>query len=277
MTDSVNDNIIDAQNDGLKVRSRQPFTDIHCHCLPGLDDGPATMAESLGLCRELAAEGITTVVATPHQLGRFKDRNEAARVREAVRCLNETLENSGVPLNILPGGEVRVDERICQLLEDDKIMTLADSGKYILLELPCQVSVNITPLLTELASMGVQCVISHVERIAPFIAQRQMLLTWLDHLAHVQITASSLVGDLGPEIQRVAWDFLRSGLATLVATDSHDINGRRPRMRVAFGLISSRVGKDLAHLVCIENPSRVINGQNVLPVPLVYNQQEVDR
>ena len=276
MTCSVDDNMNNTQNDRFKGRRWEGFTDIHCHCLPGLDDGPSTVSEAFGLCQALAAEGIATVVATPHQIGRFEGRNEAASVREAVHRLNQTLKNNGVPLNILPGSEVRVDERVCQFLEDDKIMTLADSGRYILLELPCQVSIDITPLLTELDSMGVQCVISHVERIAPFVAQRRIQLTWLDHSAHMQITASSLMGDFGPEIQRAAWSFLNSGWAALVATDSHNIDFRRPRMKAAFQRISTRLGEDFAHLVCIENPSRVVNGQDIVPVSL-YDQQEVER
>ena len=276
MIDSVNSNIIDAENDHLKKHRWEKFTDIHCHCLPGLDDGPATMAESLGLCRRLAAEGIATVVATPHQLGRFEGCNEAARVREAVGALNESLTNSGVPLKVVPGGEVRVDERICEFLEADKILTLADGGRYILLELPYQVFIDIEPLLTELASMGIKSVISHAEKIAPLATHHQVLHRWLEHSAHLQITASSLVGDFGPEVQKTAWHFLTSGLATLVATDSHDINGRRPRMRAAFERISTRLGEDIARLACIENPSRVINGRDILPISLC-DQQEADR
>ncbi len=276
MIDSVNGNTIDTQNDHFKRHKWGKFTDIHCHCLPGLDDGPATMSESLALCRRLAAEGIATVVATPHQLGRFEGCNESASVREAVHSLNESLRSSSVPLNVVPGGEVRVDERVCQLLRADKILTLADGGMYILLELPHQVFIDIEPLLTELASMGIHSVISHAEKIAALATQHQVLLRWLEHSAHLQITASSLLGDFGSEVQKVAWGFLTSGLATLVATDSHDINGRRPRMRDAFGRISTKLGEKIARLVCIENPSRVINGQDILPVSL-YNQHEVDR
>ncbi|TKJ34784.1 MAG: hypothetical protein CEE38_16625 [Planctomycetes bacterium B3_Pla] len=268
--------MIDARNNQLEVRSRQRFTDIHCHCLPGLDDGPATMAESIALCRLLAREGMATVVATPHQFGRFKDCNTAARVREAVRHLNETLKNNCVLLNILPGSEVHIDERICRLLEDDTIMTLADGGKYILLELPRQVSIDITPLLAELAQMNIQCIISHVERIAPFVARPRTLVRWIDHCGHLQITASSLVGDFGSKIQRAAWSILESGWAALVATDSHDTHFRRPRMGVAFQLISARLGKDIAHRVCIENPSRVVKGRDIAPVS-ICDLQEAER
>jgi protein-tyrosine phosphatase len=276
MTDYSDNNMNNTQNYDFKGKAWKGFTDIHCHCLPNLDDGPSTVSEAFILCQGLAAEGIVTVVATPHQIGRFEGLNEAANIREAVHRLNEMLKNKGVPLNILPGSEVYLDERICQFLEEDKIITLADNGRYILLELPCQISIDITPLLKELAVIGVQCIISHAERIAPFVAQRQVVLTWLDHSAHIQITASSLMGDFGPEIQRTAWSFLSSGRAALVATDSHNIDCRRPRMKAAFRRISTRLGKDIAHLVCIENPSRVVNGQDVLPVSR-NALQEVDR
>jgi protein-tyrosine phosphatase len=276
MANSINENMIDAQNDQLEVSGRQQFTDIHCHCLPGLDDGPATTAESIVLCWLLAREGIGTVVATPHQFGRFKDSNTATKIRVAIHCLNKTLKNSDIPLNVLPGSELHVDERICRLLDDDEIMTLADGGKYILLELPHQVSIDITPLLADLASMGIQCIISHVERIAPFAAQPRTLAMWLDHCAHLQVTASSLVGDFGSKVQRAAWNILNSGWVALVATDSHDIQFRRPRMEAAFQLISARLGKDVAHRVCIENPLRVVEGLDIIPVS-VHGLQEVER
>jgi protein-tyrosine phosphatase len=219
---------------------------------------------------------MATVVATPHQFGRFKNYNTAARVRDAVRHLNETLKNYDVPLNILPGNEVHIDERICRFLDSDEIMTLADGGEYVLLELPCQVSIDITPLLADLASMGVQCIISHVERIAPFTARPRTLARWIEHGAHLQITASSLAGDFGSNVQRAAWNILNSGWVALVATDSHDTHFRRPRTGAAFQLISARLGKDVAHRVCIENPSRVVKGQDIVPVS-VYGLQEVER
>ncbi|OHB60362.1 MAG: hypothetical protein A2167_00395 [Planctomycetes bacterium RBG_13_46_10] len=277
MTDSVRENLIDGENGSLYVNNKwERFTDIHCHCLPGLDDGPSTMKEALALCRMLAAEGIATIVATPHQLGRFESFNEAATVREAVNNLNESLKNNAIPVEVVPGGEVRVDERICKLLESDRILTLADGGKYLLLELPYQVFIDIEPLLIELASMDIQSIISHAERILPTAAQSNLLLHWLDQSAHFQITASSLLGDFGPEAQRAAWDFLTSGRAALVATDSHDIDSRKPRMRTAFRHISDKLGKELAHLVCIENPLRVINGRDILPLSLC-DQKEIDR
>jgi len=214
----------------------------------------------------LIEDNIRTVITTPHQLGRFEDCNQPSYVRELVSGLNEQLQNNGIALSALPGGDVRVDERICRLLEDDKILTLADGGKYILLEFPHQVFMNIEPLLVELDSLGIQAVISHPERHPVLAKQPGILLKWLEHSAHLQLTAASLLGQFGLEAKNAAWNFLSSGWACLVATDSHDLDTRRPCMKRAFEHISIKLGPKIARLVCVENPSRVLKGQNIVPI-----------
>jgi protein-tyrosine phosphatase len=273
MINSVNNNIIHTEDNHLKG---QRFTDIHCHCLPGLDDGPANMTEALVLCKALVADGITNVIATPHQLGRFDGCYNADKIREAVARLNKTLKKKSIPLTVLPGADVRVDERIPQLLESDSILTLSDGGKYILLELPYEIFVDIEPLLKELISLEVMPIISHPERHIALCRQPKVILKWLNIGAQLQITASSFLGDFGSEAQRATWHFLCSGWAILVATDAHDTNVRRPQMRAAFECISKILSEDIARLVCIENPSRVVNGRDILPVP-VHKLVETNR
>ncbi|MCX5636908.1 MAG: hypothetical protein NTX52_04340 [Planctomycetota bacterium] len=243
--------------------NREHYVDIHCHCLPGLDDGPATTFESLALCQALVNDGITTVIATPHQLGRFSECNEAAQIREAVLALNEELKANDIALAIVPGADVRVDERICQLLGADKVLTLADGGKYILLELPHEVFIDIEPLLVDLAFMGIQAIISHPERHLGLAKEPDILLKWLKYPAYLQVTAGSLLGNFGPAAQKFGWRLLSSGWASLVATDSHNLDGRRPCISVAFEDISERLGETVARLVCIENPLRVLKGQDI--------------
>lgn len=242
---------------------REHFIDIHCHCLPAIDDGPETLQESITLCRALLKDGITHVIATPHQLGRYGDYNEAVRVREQVDILNVELENNDINLHIVPGGDVRVDERICQLIEGDKVLTLADHGKYILLELPHEIFIDIEPLLIELSNMGIQAIVSHPERHPIMARQPELLLKWLDRSAHLQLTCASLLGDFGTGAKKAAWYLLSRGWASFVATDSHDLSGRRPRMKAAYERISTRLGRSMARLVCIENPLRVLRGKEV--------------
>ena len=265
------------------------YIDIHCHCLPAVDDGPATVTEALALCRALVDDCVTTAIATPHQLGRFSGCNDAEYIREKVSAFNEELKKNDVALTVVPGADVRVDERICQLIEDDKILTLADGGKYILLELAPQVFIDIEPLLIELGSLGVQAIISHPERHPILAAQSNMSLysrtqssafgaplKWLEHSVHLQITAASLLGRFGPMSQRAAWQFLSAGWASLVATDAHDLHTRGPCMKAAFERISAELGQAVARLVCIENPLRVLKGQDIEVVSL-YKYKQVQR
>ncbi len=239
------------------------YVDIHCHCLPAVDDGPATKYEALALCQLLVDDGITAVMATPHQLGQFDGNNEAPEIRKAVLTLNEELETHQIPLTVMPGGDIRLDERICQLIKADKILTLADGGKYILLEFPSEVLIDIEPLLVELSCQDIQVIISHPERHFVLRRQPEVLPKWLRHSAHLQVTAGSLLGEFGPSAERAAWHLLRAGWVSLVATDSHNLSNRRPRMRAAFNSISRKMGQVSAHRVCIENPLRVLEGRNI--------------
>lgn len=223
------------------------YIDIHCHCLPGIDDGPVTKTQSIALCQALVEDGVATVIATPHQLGRFSDCNEATQIRENVSALNEDLKINKIPLIVMPGADVRVDERICDLLEADRILTLADGGKYILLELPHEVFIDITPLLTGLASMGIQAIISHPERHPILVNEPDILLKWQKLSSHLQVTSASLHGQFGLTAQKAAWNFLKSGWVSFIATDSHDLEVRKPCMKSAFELISMELGDPIAH------------------------------
>jgi protein-tyrosine phosphatase len=265
MITSANDNSQESKENSSEKCGKQKYIDIHCHCLPAVDDGPDTMSDALALCRNLVDDDITTVIATPHQLGRFDNCNEAVQIREAVATLNKELKKNCVPLTVMPGGDIRVDERICKLLEADKILTLADGGKYILLELPHQNFIDIEPLLIELSSLGIQTIISHPERHYFLAKQPEILRKWRRHSNHLQITTASLLGKFGSMASETAWHFLSSGLAVLVATDSHDLNSRRPYMKAAFERISIKLGQSIASIVCIENPLRILKGQNVIP------------
>ncbi len=239
------------------------LVDIHCHCLAGLDDGPRNMTESLMLCRVLVAEGITTVVATPHQLGCFEGRNEAATIRRAVTILNGELQKKSLPLRVWPGGDVRVDERIPALLQADRILTLADGGRFLLLELPHDTILDLRPLLQELATLSVIPIVSHPERNEYLNRHPQAVDCWFDFNAHLQITAGSILGAFGSAAEQSGWYFVTSGMASVVATDAHDLKTRCPRMREAYYAISQRLGEKTAQKLCVENPRRILTGGEI--------------
>ena len=249
-----------------ELDSGRCIVDMHCHCLPGVDDGPATMAQALELCRLLVADGITHAIATPHQLGRYDGTNSAGRIREAVASLQGELQRQQIPLVVLPGADVRIDERLPRLLREDQVMTLGDCGKYLMLELPHEIFVDPRMMLDQLRELGYRTIISHPERHYHVQRDFRCVLHWLERHAVLQITAGSLLGEWGPDALRTAWDLLSSGYAAVIASDAHNASSRPPCMRDAMEVISARLGAATAQSLCVQNPVRLLKGEDVLPL-----------
>lgn len=239
--------------------------DVHCHCLPGLDDGPATPADSLRLCQALVADGVTTVFATPHQLGGYDRINTAGAVRTAVAELNDRLRTAGVPLEVLPGGDVRVDERLARLVEQDEVLTCGDLRKHLLLELPHEVFVDPLSAIKSLQARGVQVIMTHPERHRYLTLAIDRIAGWVDAGAVLQITAGSLLGDFGGTARQVSWQLLDAGLVSLVATDAHDASRRPPRLSDALEEIAEQASPAAARALCLDNPLRVLHGEPLVP------------
>ncbi|MBI9017256.1 MAG: hypothetical protein JEZ07_08360 [Phycisphaerae bacterium] len=233
------------------------MTDVHCHCLANMDDGPVGMDSSIGICQALVADGINKVVASPHQLGRYEN-NTADDIRSAVNHLNKKLKELKIDLEVLPGADVRVDERLVQMLEDDLIMTVADRGKYILLELPHEAFVDISIIVNQLQDKGITSVITHPERHLTLATKPGLMDKWVENGSILQITAGSLLGDFGESAKKAGWFFLQNYENIIVAGDVHDIRRRSPRMREAFSEISLRIGQNKAIEFCASKPLEII-------------------
>lgn len=239
--------------------------DIHCHCLPGLDDGPKSVEDAIALCTALVADGITTVVATPHQLGRYDPANSADDVRAAVDLLNAELKDREVPLEVLSGGDVRVDERIPRLIESGRLATVADAGRHLLLELPHELFIDPISTIDRLRDSGIQAVLTHPERY-PYLHNLQVFAkSCLDHGAVLQITSGSLLGDFGRRAYDEAWRLVLAGMVGLVASDAHDIKRRPPRMTAAIAALKQTVGPAITRVLTIENPLRIVKGEFIQP------------
>ena len=261
---SSDNNLTAAQRERLERFETTDSVDIHCHCLPGLDGGPETLEESLELCRALTNDGITRVIATPHQLGRYDGLGQAGRIQAAVGKLNAALKEKKIPLTVLPGADVRVDERIPLLLETGQVLTQADAGRHLLIEMLPEVFVELKFLIGRLAAQGINTIISHPERNV-FLAKRPAVVApWLDEGASLQLTAGSLLGKFGPEARQSAWIWLENGMVDLLASDAHDTADRKPLMSAAIEAVAKRLGHVEARRICIENPLRVLKGQDLL-------------
>jgi len=211
----------------------------------------------------MAADGITVAIATPHQLGRYDGCNSSGEVREAVAALNEVITAEGIPLRLVPGGDVRLDERIPELLARDQITTLADRRRHLLLELPFQTQINPIGLVRQLASMGITAILTHPERCKYLCENPRILLAWVEQGMAVQLTAASVVGAFGPAAERASWYWLQQGVVSLIATDAHNHTIRRPCMSAVFIAIGRRLGRETAYRICIKNPRYVFEGKEI--------------
>ena len=238
--------------------------EIHFHCLPHVDDGPASWDEAVALCRAAAAEGTTRIVATPHVL-RGVWANPSTIVRDRlVKALNEEL--GGKPL-ILPGCEYYYSDEVISLVKAGPRgpLTGLARGAYLLIEFaPDFVPPTLESTFHELRVLGVLPIIAHAERHPGFARQPAKLAALVKKGALVQITAGSLLGDFGKAAQKACEEFFRMGLVHAIASDAHSMAKRPPRMAPARERVRKKWGPDAERGLFVENPEAILASQ---PVP----------
>jgi protein-tyrosine phosphatase len=238
------------------------FIDIHCHLLPGLDDGAADWDEAVAMAEIAAADGIAAIVATPHQLDAFA-RNDAATIRAAAGRLQQLLDRRRIALRVLPGGEVRIEPDLPRKLRDGEILTLGDRRRHVLLELPHEVFLPLERLLAELRDQGLTGILAHPERNGGILRQPQVLRPLVEDGLLLQATAGSFLGAFGPQVQALAESLLAEGLIHLVASDAHGTTTRRPLLSEAFIRIAQLADRSAAVELCCRNPARVVAGERL--------------
>lgn len=252
------------------------FVDIHCHILPGIDDGASDIKISLGMADMAVRDGITTIIATPHQLGSF-GQNRGNQIRDLVRQTQAALDAARIPLRVLPGADVRIEPGMVEAIQAGDVLTLADGGKHVLLELPHELYFSIDSLLAQLQTLGIQGILSHPERNAGILAKPKIADQLVDQGCLMQVTAGSLMGTFGPASQQLAESMLINGLVHFVATDAHGVRSRRPLMQRAFSRVCDMAGVEMAKLICCDNPQRVATCQAVSSGRLTRNQRKIVR
>ncbi len=239
-----------------------PMVDIHSHVLPGLDDGPRSMDESLQMCELYVAQGVATVVATPHMCNGLFDEVTAEMVKHGAEGLAEACRKRGLELAIIPGGEVHLQPELVKMLDAGAELTLGDSGRYMLLELPNQIVPRIERLVFELALRGITPVLAHPAHNMDFRRSPGRLAELVECGCLVQVSADCLLGAFGRAARRAAERFVRSDLVHVVASDAHSASGRRrPQFDDAAQLLGGMVGEDRACRLLCTNPASIVRGE----------------
>jgi protein-tyrosine phosphatase len=194
--------------------------DLHSHILPGLDDGAETMDDSIAIARGAVADGIVAIAATPHVREDYATTADAMEL--GVKKLRAALENEGLEIELLPGGEVSL-EQLDRLSHDElRRFGLGGNTKYLLVETPySDWPPAFGDIVTRLASFGMRPVIAHPERNSAIQADLAKVAGLVDAGALIQVTAASLDGRLGARTRASARKLVDAGLVHLVSSDAH--------------------------------------------------------
>ncbi|WP_017379153.1 tyrosine-protein phosphatase [Paenisporosarcina sp. TG-14] len=234
------------------------LVDLHNHILPGLDDGPDTELEALLLIQNAVHNGVTHIVATPHHRnGVFnQDINE---IKDSIHTLNLLLQEREILVTILPGMEVRLHADLLDELASTTL-TIAGSHKYVLIEFPTHHIPQFTEsIFYEMQLKGYIPVIAHAEKNEEIRRHPKKLFNLVTKGALVQVTAASVTGANGKDLQRFVLKLCQHNIVHFIASDAHGVHIRPFLIKQAYQVIEHKLGKNFVNYFQ-QNANHVLNG-----------------
>jgi len=243
------------------------MVDIHCHLLPGVDDGPEAMDEAVEMAEMALADGITHIVATPHANDTYPfdcERN-LGLCRELAARLEGRLE-------LATGCDFHMSYENVEAATAEPGRFALNQKNYLLLEFAdFALPPFLDQALVRLQEAGLKLIVTHPERNPLVRAAPERMRAWIETGCYGQITGQSLTGRFGPAAEKAAIEYLDRGWAHFVASDAHDIRRRPPRLRKAYELVAARRGPQVAQALFQDNPMAAWKGQ---PLPWTPEPEE---
>jgi len=249
------------------------MVDVHCHILPGLDDGPESMDEALVMAESAIADGITHVVATPHSSSEFPfDYPRVQKLRERLQT------EIGDRLTLATGCDFHLSPENLDALREDAPRFCINQRDYLLVEFnEISIPPSMDQILHDLQLMGLRPVITHPERNAILRRQPDRLAKWARLGCCIQVTAGSLTGTFGPRAQEDSLCWIADGLVHIVASDAHN-NRRRPlRLQPAYEIVKEQFGEEKARALFVDNPLAAFEGRALPYIPEISADEQTPR
>lgn len=233
------------------------MTDIHCHILPGVDDGAETMEYAVLMARMAWESGVRRIIATPHCNLPGLDNYRSPRLSERFSLLQQAVREAGIGIELLPGAEVLGTSQVPQLLRERKLPTLANS-RYLLMEFFFDESLEeMDQLLHAVSRAGLVPVIAHPERYEAVQRQPLTVARWFHSGYVIQLNKGSLLGRLGRRAKAAADWIMDRQLAHIIASDAHGCDMRTPHMSQLHEYLLDRYGRAYTDILLHANPGRV--------------------
>jgi protein-tyrosine phosphatase len=238
------------------------MVDIHCHILPGIDDGAESLEIAQAMGEMAIADGVTHIIGTPHanQNYRFSPRT----IRERRDELQAIFAGR---LIIATGCDFHLSFENLQDIRHDSARYTLNQKNYLLVEFAdFSIPPSIDQSLHELHLAGLRPIVTHPERNPLIRTQPERLYKWLGQGCYVQITAQSLWGKFGKSAQEMAQQWLSAGAVHFIASDAHNITSRPLRLKETFDRVAAADGKEVARALLVDNPLAAFEGR---PLPYV--------
>jgi len=237
--------------------------DLHCHLLPGVDDGPDTMAQALELCRQAVADGITHSVVTPHvHPGRYA--NDARSIGQAAAELRAALARESIPLAIGCSGEVRISPEILPMVQAGLVPFHGQwqGRRVLLLEFPhSHLPPGSDKLIRWLLARDIVPLVAHPERNKDIMRDLSRLHELVQLGCLFQVTAGALAGRFGELAEQRAREIVSAGWATVLASDAHNLTARPPVLSEGLAVAEALLGEVPARKLVQDNPWQIVSGQ----------------
>jgi protein-tyrosine phosphatase len=230
--------------------------DIHCHILPAVDDGPATLKEALAMAKIAFADGTRRIVATPHVKD---DPLTPQEIQEQVASFNQALREAKIALEVVAGADASAS------LSPRVLRGYTINGTdYVLCEFPhTHLPATAGEIVFRAVVEGLRPIVTHPERNPSIIQNPALLFDLINAGALVQVTADSLVGEFGSEVRACAIFLLQKGAVHFLATDGHSPHWRQPLLRRGCQAAAAIIGAEGAENLVLHNPARVLSGERL--------------
>ena len=239
------------------------MVDIHCHILPGIDDGPEGIEESLEMAKSAIADGITHIVATPHASNEYAF--DYPRIRQIRKKLQEAI---GDRLVLATGCDFHLNPENLESLQKDAAHYCINQRNYLLVEFnEFSIPPTMDQTLHDLQLRGLRPIVTHPERNSILRAQPDRLATWVRLGCAVQVTGGSLTGRFGAGAQQDSLRWIGEGVVHFVASDAHNVRGRPLQLQPAYEVVREQFGEAKARALFAENPMAAFEGRDLPHVP----------
>jgi len=237
--------------------------DLHAHILPGVDDGPKTLEESIAMLYQAQADGIHTIVATPHTLNGVYT-NTPETIAQKIDQLHDEMKKNDISISVCPGMEIHICEDLHSRIENKSLIAI-NNTRYVLIELPAPlIPPQFKDIVFQLRLKGYYPILAHPERNFAVQKDPDIVYDFIEWGVFMQLTAVSVTGFFGGRIKKLCKNMLQNRQVHFLASDAHSPDNRPPVLSDAYFKCEKILNDQKeAHALIESNPKKVLENKPI--------------